>query len=245
VSNHLHIAARKRRYRRICNGSPANPHGATVPIVFDRLEFLQQEIHAKHLREALDMVFVTSDNYLALALTQYLFKHQNTHVCTLLSEVEDFLAQNPLPRVLIDLDGINESIIHMLDTTRRWQKKCPRLSITLLTACKSRHATNLFKAASSFPVIERRQAVSELHHLLVRKQNVRECSPAPLSYREWHILLEVAKGESLKTIALSLKKPYHYVVYTIGKINARIGLDNNKALIHLLNNLSLVTTRKE
>ncbi len=241
----MHIAARKRRYRRINNGSPATPHGTTVPIVFDRLESLQQQIHAKRLRESLDMIFVTHDNYLSQALTQYLFKHQNTHVCTLLEEVEDFLAQSPLPRILIDLDGINEPVMGILDTTRRWRKTCPRLNITLLTACKCTHAANLIKAASSFPVVERRQAVSELRNLLVQKQVLPECLPTLLSHREWHILLEVAKGRSLKSIASSLKKPYHYVVYTVGKINARIGLDNNKALIHLLNKLSLVTTEKE
>lgn len=245
MSKHLHISARKRRYRRISNGSPATPHGTTVPIVFDRLESLQQQIHAKHLHESLDMIFVTHDNYLALSLTQYLFKHQNTHVCTLLEEVEIFVAQSPLPRVLIDLDGINEPIIQVLDTTRRWQKTCPRLNIALLTACRCKHADNLIKAASSFPVIERRQTLNELFGSLVRKQTVRTCSPAPLSNREWHILLEVAKGDSLKTIAASLKKPYHYVVYTVGKINARIGLGNNKALIHLLNKLSLVPAQKE
>ncbi|TNV19733.1 hypothetical protein FH968_12840 [Buttiauxella sp. B2] len=235
----MYIAARKRRYRRISNGNPANSHGTTVPLVFDRLEFLQLQIHAKHLGESLDMVLVTNDSYLSLALTQYLFKHQRTRVCTLLTEMENFLVQSPLPKILIDLDGVNEPIIHILDTTRRWQKTCPRLNITLLTACRCTHTTNLLKAASSSPVVERRQAVSELRHLLVHKKNLRECSPVPLSNREWHILLKVTEGDSLKTIATSLKKPYHYVVYTVGKINARIGLDNNKALIHLLNKLSL------
>lgn len=193
----------------------------------------------------MDMIFVTRDNYLSLALTQYLFKHQKTHVCRLLEEVEDFLTQSPLPRVLIDLDGVKEPTIHVLDTTRRWQKTCPRLDIALLSACRYKHATNLIKAASFFPVVERRQTVSELHNVLVYKQTLRECLPALLSNREWHILREVAKGESLKTIASALKKPYHYVVYTVGKINARIGLSNNKALIHLLNKLSLVTAEKE
>lgn len=248
----MHIAARKRRYRRISHGGAVNPPGATAPIVFDRLESLQQKIHAEQLHEPLDVVLVTSDNYLSLALTQYLFKHQHTHVCALLEEAEALFEQNPSTRVLIDLDCINEPIIGMLDTTRQWQKTCPCLSITLLTACRCAQTANLIRAASSFPVIERRQGVTELFNSLVQKQKLptlispaHSSNPGPLSNREWKILLEMAKGDSLKTIASSLKKPYHYVVYTIGKVSARIGLGNNKALIHLLNKLSQADSEKQ
>lgn len=248
----MYIAARKRRYRRLSNGAAAHSYSATIPIFFDRLEFLQQQINARQLPESLDIVLVTNDKYLSVALTHYLFKHQRTQVCTALEEVESFIKQSPLPRVLIDLDCANDPILPMLDTIRQWQRTYPYLNMTLLTACRCVQTANLIRASSSFPVIERRQGVSELFRLLVQKQPQREgvfraelSRITQFSDREWSILLGAAKGDSLKTIAASLKKPYHYVIYTVGKLNARIGLDNNKTLIHLLNKLSHAGSEKQ
>ncbi|MEW7314308.1 hypothetical protein AB1E22_16675 [Buttiauxella gaviniae] len=252
MSKHLHIAARKRRYRRISNGDAADALSATVPIVFDRLESLQQKILAKQLHEPLDIVLLTCDRYLSMGLNQSLFKHLHTQVCATVDEVDNLLKQSPLPRVLIDLDCVNDSIIRILDATRRWQKSWPFINITLLTASRCVQTVNLIKAAASFQVVDRRQEVNKLCDFLVRKPHHSEqiypaqsLPSAPFSNREWNILLNVAKGDSLKTIAASLRKPYHQVVYTIGKVNARIGLDNNKSLKHLLNKFSLGSFEKD
>jgi fimbrial protein FimY len=219
-----------------------------TPIVFDRLEYLQQQIHTQSLAEPLDIILMTCDNYLSLALTECVFKSQRTHVCATLDEAEKLLSQNPQPRMLIDLDGVNEAAIDVLDTSRKWQKTWPELNIVQFATCRCVNLSRLIDAASSFPVVERRLTISELLKILnlnPDEQNLVFSPPAPLSHREWNILLAVAKGESLKTIAQSFNKPYHFVVYTLGRIASRLGLKNNKALIHLLNKLSCPLSAKE
>lgn len=242
----MYIAARKRRFRRIRNSGLAHLHARMTPIFFDRLEYLQHQIHTQSLAEPLDIILMTCDNYLSLALTECVFKYQRTHVCATLDEAEKLLSQNPQPRMLIDLDGVNEAAIDVLDTTRKWQKTWPELDIVQFATCRCVNIARLIDAASRFPVVERRQTISELLKILNRdEQDLVFSPPTPLSHREWNILLAVAKGESLKTIAVSFNKPYHYVVYTLGRIASRLGLKNNKALIHLLNKLSFPLSAKE
>ncbi|RJT21492.1 helix-turn-helix transcriptional regulator [Buttiauxella izardii] len=248
----LYIAARKRRFRRIRNGGIDHPHARVIPIIFDRLESLQYKIRAEPAREPLDLILMTRDNFLSLALTEHFFKYQRTHVCATLDEAEKLLNRSPQPRMLIDLDGVNVAAIDVLNTIRQWQKTWPQLNVMQFTACRCMNVVMLIDAASDFPVVERRQRMPELHNALVQKQHVQRlvltqkfAPAAPLSSREWNILLAVAKGESLKSIARSFGKPYHYVVYTLGRVAARVGLKNNKELIHLLNRLTCPLAGKE
>ena len=248
VTEDLYIAARKRRFRRIKNGDLTHFHSRLAPIVFDRIESLQQQMYAKQLPEPLDIILVTSDYYLSLALTEHFFKFQRTHVCVNLEEAEVMLQQ---PRVFIDLDGVSEPAIDVLNMIRQWQQTWPRLNMMQLTACRCMEVARLIDASSIFPVVERRLRITDLLILLTQKRARQDWSIAqngshsvPLSKREWNILLAVAKGESLKTIAASFHKPYHSVVYTLGRVAARIGVGNNKSLIHLLNKLSCTSSAK-
>ncbi len=220
-------------------------------MVFDRLEYLQQQIHSLRLQQPVDMLLVSNDRYLTLALTQYLFKRTRTRICSSLEEVAGFFEQTPLPRIVIDLDCIAIPVIQVLATVRRWHKEQPGINITLLTASRSPEASCFIVAAARCRVVERRLDTRILSYLLI----LEPCSPAPvqanytrendaLSAREWNILMEVARGYSLKAIAVSLKKPYHSVVYTLGRMSARIGLTNRKSLIHLLHELSVVPTER-
>jgi len=251
VSEHLYSAARKRRPRRPGGDGPAWPCGPAVPLIFDRLEYLQQQINAARRPKPVDMLLITHDGYLSLALSQYFFKRTRTHICPTPEEAESFFRQNPLPRIVIDLDGITIPVLRALDTVRSWQKKRPGISITLLTSTRSPAAASFIAAASGCRVIERHLEIVILLYLLMQQP----CSPRPiqanytrandnLSPREWTLLLEVAKGRSLKAIASSLEKPYHSVVYTLGRVAGRLGLNNRKALIYLLHELSLAPAEK-
>lgn len=251
VTEDLYIAARKRRFRRIKNGDLTHFHSRLAPIVFDRIESLQQQMYAKQSPEPLDIILVTCDYYLSLALTEHFFKFQRTHVCVNLEEAEVLLQQTPQPRVFIDLDGVSEPAIDVLNMIRQWQQTWPRLNMMQLTACRCIEVARLIHAASIFPMVERRLRITDLLILLTQKRARQDWSNAkdgshsvPLSKREWNILLAVAKGESLKTIAESFHKPYHSVVYTLGRVAARIGAGNNKSLIYLLNKLSCASSAK-
>ncbi|WP_157093425.1 helix-turn-helix transcriptional regulator [Buttiauxella brennerae] len=248
VSEHLYLAARKRRYRRNNNDAPHHLDCVSIPMVFDRLEYLQQKIQTESLHKPVDMVLVTHDKYLSLALTQYLFKRLNTRVCASLAELKNWFEQTPLPHIVIDLDCVMQPIIDVLNTIRRWHLERPGINITLLTANRSPEQTCFIVAAAACRVIERRLETAFLCSLLMQQP----CSVPPvqayytrendtLSHREWNILMEVAKGHSLKLIAHTLKKPYHYVVYTQGRVTARVGLSSRKSLIHLLHDLSVTT----
>ncbi|NIY48189.1 helix-turn-helix transcriptional regulator [Cedecea colo] len=220
-------------------------------MIFDRLEYFQQQIRALRLQPPVDMLLVSNDRYLSLALTQHLFKRTRIHICATLEEVMSFFKQTPLPGIVIDLDCITIPVIQVLAAIRLWHKERPGINVTLLTAGRKPEAACFIVAAAACRVIERRLDVRIMAYLLM----LQPCSPAPvqanytrendvLSLREWNILMEVASGHSLKAIAVSLKKPYHSVVYTLGRVSVRIGLNNRKTLIYLLHELSVVPTER-
>lgn len=251
MSEHLYSAARKRRPRRPGGDGPAWPCGPAIPLIFDRLESLQQQINAVRRPKPVDMLLITHDRYLSLALTQYLSKRIRTHICPSPEEAESFFRQTPLPRIVIDLDGITLPVLRALDTVRSWHKKRPGISITLLTSTRSPATFSFIAAAAGCRVIERHQEIVILLYLLMQ----RPCSPRPiqanytrandnLSPREWSILMQVASGRSFKAIASSLEKPYHSVVYTLGRVAGRLGLNNRKALVYLLHELSMAPAEK-
>lgn len=241
----MHLAARKRRPRRITHDGPVTPCSLAIPIVFDRLVYLQQQMRAVRVQKTVDMLVVTNDSYLSLALTQYFLDRQRTQICASLEEVTVWLDQSPLPRIIIDMDCIAVPAIGVLNAIRFWHKTRPGIIITLLTAYRHPEASCFILAAAACRVVERRLEIALLSYLLMQPP----CSPRlvqanytrqndALSVREWNILMAVAKGHSLKKIAHSLKKPYHFVVYTLGRVAARIGLQNRKSLIHLLHEFS-------
>ncbi len=247
----MYLTTRKRRPRRISKEGPVRPGCPGIPVIFDRLEYLQQQSRALRRQQPVDMLLISNDIYLSLALTQYLFKRTRTHICSTPEEAATFFAQTPLPRIVIDLDCIAIPVLQVLAAIRLWHKERPGISITLLTASRSPAVSCFIVAAAACRVIERRLDVRILSYLLM----LQPCSPAPVqanytrkndafSLREWNILMEVARGHSLKAIAASLKWSYHSVIYTLGRVSARIGLNNRKALIHLLHELSVVPTER-
>ena len=251
MSEHSYVAARKRRSRRSNSDDPARPGGLANPTIIDRLELLQQQIRTVHLQKAVDMLLVTHDRYLSLALTQHLFERSRIRLCSTLEEAAGFFEQTPQPRVVIDIDCVTMPIIHVLDAIRGWRKQWPGINITLLTSSHSPAAACFIVSAADCRVIERRLELVVLLYLLMQKP----CPPRPVqanytrendafSRREWHILMEVAKGRSLKAVAFASEKPYHHVVYTLGRVSSRIGLNSRKALIHLLHELSIVPTQR-
>lgn len=251
VSEHSPVASRKRRSRRSNSDGPARPGCLANPMTIDRLELLQHQIRTVRLQKAVDMLLVTHDRYLSLALTRHLFKRTRIHLCSTLEEAAGFFEQQPQPCIVIDIDCVTMPIIHVLDAIRGWRKEWPAINITLLTASHRPAVACFIVSAADCRVIERRLEIVFLLYLLMQKP----CPPRPVqanytrendafSQREWHILMEVAKGESLKAIAFSLEKPYHHVVYTLGRVSSRIGLNSRKALIHLLHELSIVPTQR-
>lgn len=198
------------------------------------------------------MLLVSHDAYLSLALTQHIFRRTQIHLCASLEEAERFFEQKPLPRIVIDLDCIPVSAIHVLNTLRAWQKTRPTLAVDLLNADRNAAASCLIVAAANCRVIERRLDTEILSWLLMKPP----CSLPPVranysrvangfSAREWQMLLAVAEGHTLKNIAASLNKPYHVVVYTLGRISRDMGLSGRRALIHLLHELSIARMERK
>ncbi|WP_455426783.1 helix-turn-helix transcriptional regulator [Dryocola sp. LX212] len=245
MSEHLQLAARKRKYRRISIDGPVNPISLSKPMIFDRLEYLQQQLRTGSPQPAVELLLVSHDAYLSLALTRYIFRHIRTHLCSTLEEVTWFFEQKPIPRIVIDLDGIAASAISVLNTLRQWHQAYPGIIIILLTAGRNPAASCLIVAAANCSVIERRLPPGILSLLLMQQPCSQPSVQAnytrqndALTRREWRLLMALAQGDSLKTVAASLNKPYHSVVYTLGRLAKRIGLASRKALIHLLNELS-------
>jgi len=251
VSEHLQLAARKRKYRRINIDGHVNPSSLNKPLIFDRLEYLQQQLRMGSQQPAADVLLVSHDAYLSLALTNYIFRQARTHLCSTLEEVSWFFEQKTIPRIVIDLDGIATPAINVLNTLRQWHEAYPGIIVILLTAGRNPAAACLIVAAANCCVIERRLPPGILSWLLMQQPCSLPSVQAnytrqhdALTKREWLLLMSLAKGDSLKSVAVSLNKPYHSVIYILGRLAKRIGLTSRKSLIHLLNELSIPPTER-
>ncbi len=58
------------------------------------------------------------------------------------------------------------------------------------------------------------------------------------SRNEWPILQELARGRTLRQIALLHNRPYSRIIYRLSCILLKLGLSHRQELLHLLNNLS-------
>ncbi|ATF91010.1 Uncharacterised protein [Cedecea neteri] len=234
-------AMRRNKHRRSRTDYFLNPANYTAPLFFDRLEYLQQQLIGGQKPKKPDAILISADSFLSSAITGNLFQHLNIPVSSSLDDVIAHQALSSVPRLIIDLDSLETPTFEVLQAIRQQIITTPQPQITLLSALRKPEVMRFILLAVDCKLVERRLPPDKLKQALSFSDTdlpTRYDTPG-FSIREWVILLALSRGESLKSIALFLEKPYHYVVYRFNVLLARLALDKRSKLLHLLHEISV------
>lgn len=229
-----------RRYRRRRTGSDALgfTRSPFAPPFFDRLEFLSQPTNLTHKTDAPFIILVTEDHYLRTGLMKGSFPLNCCADYTLLEDALAAVNQWPSVRLVVDIDSRATPLIEKLDRLRRYCLYPPFLIPHLLIRADD-YDTRLFcKAAGPFHVLERQLTATALQHCLLETRPPQGSSKEWFTRSEWPILQELSRGKTLRQIALIQNHPYSRIIYRLGCILTKLGLNHRQELLHLLNNLS-------
>ncbi len=231
---------RRNKHRRGRTDYFLNPSCYTAPLFFDRLEYLEQQTGA-HKPKKPDVILVSADCFLSDAITSTLFNHQHTLVSPSIEEVVTHQTLSSAPRIIIDLDSLETPVLEVLETIRQQHISTPQHQITLLSALRKPEITRFMRYAVDCQIVERRLPPNRLKQALGGSLlDLAALYGTPrFSLREWGLLLALSRGESLKSIALLLEKPYHHVVYRFNVLLGRLALSNRSKLLHLLHEISV------
>lgn len=229
-----------RRYRRRRTGSDALgfTRSPFAPPFFDRLEFLSQSTSLTHKTDAPFIILVTEDHYLRTGLMKGSFPLNCCADYTLLEDALAAVNQWPTARLVVDIDSRATPLIEKLDRLRRYCLYPPFLIPHLLIRADD-YDTRLFcKAAGPFHVLERQLPAAALQQYLLETKPPQGSVKEWFTRSEWPILQELSRGKTLRQIALIQNHPYSRIIYRLGCILTKLGLNHRQELLHLLNNLS-------
>ncbi|WP_336989462.1 DNA-binding response regulator [Cedecea sp. AS113] len=237
-------AMRRNKHRRTRTDYLLNPANSTAPLFFDRLEYIQQQLIGGQKPKKPDAILVSADNFLSSAITGTLFHRLNIPVLSSLDDVIAHQVHSPVPRLIVDLDSLEIPTLDVLKAIRQQIITTPQHQIMLLSAQRKPEITRFIQQAVGCKIVERRLPPDKLKQALSPGDPDLAASydTQVFSLREWAILLALSRGESLKSIALLLEKPYHYVVYRFNVLLTRLALDNRSKLLHLLHEISVANS---
>lgn len=234
----MRMTVRRYRRRRTGSDSPGFTHSPYPPPFFDRLEFLSQSISQPRKTDAPFIILVTEDNFLRSGFLNAQSPLSNCSDHKTLKGALGALNHWPLARLVVDIDCRASTLIDMLDQLRRQSLYPPFLKPHLLVRADD-YDTRLFcRAAGPFHVLERQLTASALQQTLMEPGLPTGSGKEWFSPKEWPILQDLSRGHSLKQIALLHNRPYSRIIYRLGCILTKLGLNHRQELLHLLNNLS-------
>ncbi len=237
------VMRRVRRRRGAAEYFDPSSSQITPPFV-DQFEHLQQQLTGGHKQKKADTVLVSRDNFLSNTITDLIFSHLHIQVFPSLGEAMKHPTTSSNTRLIIDLDSLETPTLRMLNDIRQQRNAIPQYQITLLTAGRKPEIVRFIQLAVECQVIERRVPPVVLKKALssLNDNHTPQVNNVPrFSSKEWAILLAFSRGESLKSIAAFLDKPYHHIIYIFNALLARLLLDNRHKLVHLLYEISFAS----
>lgn len=130
-------------------------------------------------------------------------------------------------------------LMEMLTTLRRAILYPPYTAVSLLIRADDYDARLFCKTSGPFDVLERQLPAQALQHALATALPPVNNRHIYFSREEWFVLQYLTQGESLRNIALFRQRPYSRVVYRLGRILSKLGLNHRQELLHLLHRLSV------
>lgn len=236
----MHSAKRRDRYRRTRNANCSWQFPHCTSQVFDRLEYLAQKLEYTLPDDTISQAIITTDYYLAYALSRHLFSGTRTAIfqsieSTLLSMQEPVISQ-----LVIDIESLKTPYIDILESLRQLINQHHDIQIFIMLSSRDEDLNTFISLSGPFYILPRNLRLPEMRHALLSPVlnyiHSRRINPL-----DWELITLLLQGNSLKKIALLQTQPYHRIIYRLNQLITRLGLPSRKRFLHLIHRLNVTS----
>ncbi len=229
----MRAVLRRERRRRNLRASQSNPLPLPHHALVEHSDLLEPDTSTHEIRAV-----ITGDRFLAEG-----FRHSPVPICfySVFTDPDDALlalARGDFKSVIVDMDRLSMPVITLIERLRAQRMQRPEIHIALMVTETDFAALDFLRASCSVCIISKHLPLKEAW----TKMQLSNPPPPPreaiFSHKEWKILLLMAQGYSLRLIAQSQQQPYHRIIYRIGRIQMRLGLQRRQQLIQLLQRIN-------
>ncbi|AHJ74902.1 hypothetical protein C813_09295 [Kosakonia sacchari SP1] len=214
------------------------PYREYPPPVFDRLEYLTQQLSFALPECIINQILISTDCFLSYAWNRGLFSGKRNAVFSSLDLAHHRFAEPHLSHLIVDMESLLTSRFSALETLRQLALHNRKLHIYLLATKSDTPLFNFLRAAGPFRVLKRELPVTPFRQALLTP-----ASPVDVSRKfppvEWQMFTALAQGKTMKHIAHLLNLPYHRIVYRLNTRLRQLGLPDRQSLLHLLHRLTI------
>ena len=228
----MRAVLRRERRRRNLRASQSNPLPLPHHALVEHSDLLEPYTSTHEIRAV-----ITGDRFLAEG-----FRHSPVPIClySIFTDPDDALlalAQGDFNSVIVDMDKLTLPVITLLERLRALRMQRPEIHIALMMTDTDFAVLDFLRASCSVCIINKHLPLKEAWTKM-QLSNPPPPREAIFSHKEWKILLLMAQGYSLRLIAQSQHQPYHRIIYRIGRILTRLGLQRRQQLIQLLQRIN-------
>nr|WP_249415551.1 fimbriae Y protein [Citrobacter freundii] len=236
----MHSAKRRDRHRRIRNTNCTWQYPHYTSQVFDRLEYLTQKLEYTLPGDTISQAIITTDYYLAYALSRHLFSGTRTAIFQTIESAIVSLRESVISQLVVDMEGLTTSYFDVLEYLRQLIKKRNNIQIFILLSRHNEDLTPFISLSGPFYILSRSLRLPEMRHALLSPV-LNYIHSKGISQLDWEMVALLLQGNSLKEIALLQARPYHRIIYRLNQLIARLGLANRQHLLHLIHRLSVTS----
>ncbi|EKK4139618.1 fimbria biosynthesis regulator FimY [Salmonella enterica] len=229
---------RRERHRRLRNAKDcACRYHSPTPLIFDRLELLDQQLNYALPVGIISQAIITTDNYLGYSLSHYLFSGKRTAAFRSLDDISLWIEKGSLRQLIVDMETLPVSCIEALNQLRALSWQQSDIQIYLLVSDKTAAITQFIRMAGRFFVLSRRQNLASVREALLSAAEPRLSES--FSRTDWLMIETLAQGASLKEIARQQSVSYHRVVYRLKQLITLLNLPHRQSFLRLIQQLNV------
>lgn len=209
----------------------------SVPLIFDGLEY--HKYKAMQARRCSEMALISEDRFLHYALCCHLSSYRHVVIFPNLDALVGRVNYSDFSLLIIDLKGLTQPLINVLQIIRRLSCQFRTLRIALLVARLPSALHNLIAASTACTLVNRRLPVPclgrELRTTIAKSHDFK----LKITFNQWRILEEMSNGKSLTALAEEMNKPYHHASYQLTRMMQILGISTRAQWLRLLHQLTL------
>lgn len=236
----MHSAKRRDRHRRIRNTNCTWQYPHYTSQVFDQLEYLTQKLEYALPSDTISQAIITTDYYLAYALSRHLFSGTRTAIFQTIESAIVSLRESVISQLVVDMEGLTTSYFDVLEYLRQLIKKRNNIQIFILLSRHNEDLPPFISLSGPFYILSRSLRLPEMRHALLSPV-LNYIHSKGISQLDWEMVALLLQGNSLKEIALLQARPYHRIIYRLNHLIARLGLANRQHLLHLIHRFSVTS----
>ena len=231
------MRAGTRKYRRGRPDCLIPAQKNSVPLIFDGLEY--HKYKARQARRRREIVLISEDRFLHYALCRHLPSNRHVVIFPNLDALVGGVNYRDFSLLIIDLKGLTQPLIDVLQIIRRLSCQFPTLRIALLVARLPSALHNLIAASTACTLVNRRLPVPWLGHELRAVIAKPPDLAGKITVNQWRILEEMCSGKSLAALAEEMNKPYHHASYQLTRMMKILGISTRAQWLRLLHQITL------